>query len=157
ADPGGICISARVREDAAGKVAIEVDDLGVPELKKNSARVQVYRVRLGADEGRNIAKFDNPPLVLTPSEPPRADRQLNTSPCHPAFPLPDKPSPGVLPFQNMSGEPEQEYFVDGMVEEITTAVSRIRGLFVIARNSSFTYKGQAVAVKQVGRELGVQY
>ncbi|MGC2412060.1 MAG: adenylate/guanylate cyclase domain-containing protein [Stellaceae bacterium] len=74
-----------------------------------------------------------------------------------ALPLPDKPSIAVLPFQNMSGDPEQEYFVDGMVEEIITALSRIRWLFVIARNSSFTYKGQAVDVKQVGRELGVRY
>ena len=72
-------------------------------------------------------------------------------------PLPDKPSIAVLPFQNMSGDPEQEYFADGMVEEIITALSRIRWLFVIARNSSFTYKGQAVDVKQVGRELGVRY
>ena len=74
-----------------------------------------------------------------------------------ALPLPDKPSIAVLPFANMSGDPEQEYFVDGMVEEIITALSRIRWLFVIARNSSFTYKGQAVEVKQVGRELGVRY
>jgi adenylate cyclase len=72
-------------------------------------------------------------------------------------PLPDKPSIAVLPFQNMSGDPEQEYFADGMVEEIITALSRIRWLFVIARNSSFTYKGQAIDVKQVGRELGVRY
>ena len=75
----------------------------------------------------------------------------------PPLPLPDKPSIAVLPFQNMSGDPEQEYFADGMVEEIITALSRIRWLFVIARNSSFTYKGQAVDVKQVGRELGVRY
>ncbi|HWZ69629.1 MAG TPA: tetratricopeptide repeat protein [Stellaceae bacterium] len=74
-----------------------------------------------------------------------------------ALPLPDKPSIAVLPFANMSGDPEQEYFADGMVEEIITALSRIRWLFVIARNSTFTYKGQAVDVKQVGRELGVRY
>ena len=74
-----------------------------------------------------------------------------------ALPLPDKPSIAVLPFQNMSGDPEQEYFVDGMVEEIITALSRIHWLFVIARNSTFTYKGRAVDVKQVGRELGVRY
>jgi TolB-like protein len=72
-------------------------------------------------------------------------------------PLPDKPSLAVLPFQNMSGDPEQEYFADGVVEEIITALSRIRWLFVIARNSSFTYKGQTIDVKQVGRELGVRY
>ena len=71
--------------------------------------------------------------------------------------LPDKPSIAVLPFANMSGDPEQEYFADGMVEEIITALSRIRWLFVIARNSSFTYKGQSVDVKQIGRELGVRY
>jgi hypothetical protein len=74
-----------------------------------------------------------------------------------ALPLPDKPSIAVLPFANMSGDPEQEYFADGMVEEIITALSRIRWLFVIARNSTFTYKGQAVDVKHVGRELGVHY
>src|SRR6516165_11254598 len=72
-------------------------------------------------------------------------------------PLPDKPSLAVMPFQNMSGDPEQEYFADGMVEEIITALSRIRWLFVIARNSSFTYKGRAIDLKQVGRELGVRY
>src|SRR5262249_52610631 len=75
----------------------------------------------------------------------------------PVLPLPDKPSIAVLPFENMSGDPEQEYFVDGMVEEITTAISRLPWLFVIARNSSFTYKGRTIDVKQVGRELGVRY
>ena len=75
----------------------------------------------------------------------------------PALPLPTKPSIAVLPFNNMSGDPEQEYFADGMVEEIITALSRMHWLFVIARNSSFTYKGRAVGVKQVGRELGVRY
>src|ERR1700754_4186656 len=72
-------------------------------------------------------------------------------------PLPDKPSIAVLPFQNMSGDPDQEYFADGMVEDITTALSRFKALFVTARNSSFTYKGRAVSVQQVGRELGVRY
>jgi adenylate cyclase len=71
--------------------------------------------------------------------------------------LPDKPSIAVLPFQNMSGDPEREYFADGMVEEITTALSRFKWLFVIARNSSFTFKGHAVDVKEVGRRLGVRY
>ena len=126
AEPGGICISSRVREDASGKMALEVDDLGEPELKNIAAKIRVFRVRLSAAE--------RPPL-----------------------PLPDKPSLVVLPFQNMSGDPEQEYFADGMVEDITTALSRIRSLFVIARNSAFTYKGRAVDVRQVGRELGVRY
>jgi len=75
----------------------------------------------------------------------------------PALPLPDKPSAAVLPFTNMSADPEQEYFADGMVEEIITALSRIRWLFVIARNSTFTYKDRAIDVKRVGRELGVRY
>jgi adenylate cyclase len=73
------------------------------------------------------------------------------------LPLPDKPSLAVLPFQNMTGDPEQEYFVDGMVEEITTAIARLPWLFVIARNSAFTYKGKPVDVKQVAQELGVRY
>src|SRR5205085_3487430 len=75
----------------------------------------------------------------------------------PALPLPDRPSIAVLPFSNMSGDPEQEYFADGIVDDIITALSRFKSLFVIARNSSFTYKGRAVDVKQVGRELGVRY
>jgi adenylate cyclase len=83
--------------------------------------------------------------------------QLAEASLPPQLPLPDKPSIAVLPFANLSGDPDQEYFADGMVEEIITALSRIRWLFVIARNSSFTYKGQAVDVKQVGRELGVRY
>jgi adenylate cyclase len=126
AEPGGICISSRVREDASGKMALVCDDLGTPELKNIAAKVQVFRVRL------RTAK-------------------------RPALPLPDKPSLVVLPFQNMSGDPEQEYFADGMVEEITTALSRIPSLFVVARNSAFTYKGRAVDVRQVGQELGVRY
>jgi adenylate cyclase len=96
--------------------------------------VRVYRVRFGT--------ADDAPKVTQAA---------------PALPLPDKPSIAVLPFANMSGDPEQEYFADGMVEEIITALSRIRWLFVIARNSTFTYKGQPVDVKQVGRELGVRY
>jgi adenylate cyclase len=97
--------------------------------------VRVYRVR--------VATAEKTPKV-TPTE------------SGPALTLPDKPSIAVLPFANMSGDPEQEYFADGMVEEIITALSRIRWLFVIARNSSFTYKARSVDVEQVGRELGVQ-
>jgi adenylate cyclase len=93
AEPGGICISARVCEDAAGKLALEVDDLGTPELKNITQPVRVFRVRLDAPE-------------------------------RPALPLPERPSLAVLPFQNMSGDPEQEYFADGVVEDITTALSR---------------------------------
>jgi adenylate cyclase len=126
AEPGGICISARVREDAAGKLSLEVEDLGERELKNIARKVRVFRVRQAAAE-------------------------------EPALALPEKPSLVVLPFQNMSGDPEQEYFVDGLVEDITTSLSRTGWLFVIARNSAFTYKGRAIDVRQVGRELGVRY
>jgi adenylate cyclase len=131
AEPGGICVAARVQEDAAGKLDLAFEDLGEQQLKNITRPVRVYRVVIATG-----------PAMTRPS----------TNP-----PLPDKPSIAVLPFANMSGDPEQEYFADGMVEEIITALSRIRWLFVIARNSSFTYKGQAVDVKQVGRELGVCY
>jgi TolB-like protein/class 3 adenylate cyclase len=137
AEPGGICVSARVQEDATGRLPLAFEDIGEPALKNLARPVRVYRVR---------------PESPHPSPPPRAGEGIA-----PVLPLPDKPSIAVLPFANMSGDPEQEYFADGMVEEIITALSRIRWLFVIARNSSFTYKGQAVDVKQVGRELGVRY
>jgi adenylate cyclase len=131
AKPGGVCVSARVQEDAAGKLDLVFEDIGDQQLKNIGRPVRAYR-------------------VVTATRP--ATPQPNSDP-----PLPDKPSIAVLPFANMSGDPEQEYFADGMVEEIITALSRIRWLFVIARNSSFTYKGQAVDVKQIGRELGVRY
>jgi len=131
AEPGGICVSARVQEDAAGKLDLAFDDIGEQQLKNIARPVRAYRVVTAA----------RPAMPPPGSDPP----------------LPDKPSIAVLPFANMSGDPEQEYFADGMVEEIITALSRIRWLFVIARNSTFTYKGQAVDVKQVGRELGVRY
>jgi adenylate cyclase len=131
AEPGGICVSARVQEDAVGRLDLIFEDIGEQQLKNIARPVRAYRV-----------------VAATGSAFARA---------RPALALPDKPSIAVLPFANMSGDPEQEYFADGMVEEIITALSRIRWLFVIARNSSFTYKGQAVDVKQVGRELGVRY
>jgi TolB-like protein/class 3 adenylate cyclase len=136
AEPGGICVSARVQEDVTGRLDITFDDLGEQSLKNIARPVRVYRVRLAKGESTLIGA---------------------TAENAPALRLPDKPSIAVLPFQNMSGDPEQEYFADGMVEEIITALSRIRWLFVIARNSSFTYKGRSVDVKQVGRELGVRY
>ena len=136
ANPGGICVSSRVQEDAAGRLDIAFDDLGAQNLKNIARPIHVYRVRLeGVKSQSTVKPVDAAPLL----------------------PLPNKPSIAVLPFQNMSGDPEQEYFADGMVEEITTAFSRIRWLFVIGRNSSFTYKGQTVDVKRVGRELGVRY
>jgi adenylate cyclase len=136
AEPGGICVSARVQEDAAGRLDLIFEDLGDQNLKHIARPVRVYRVRLAVAENTFKANLIEAGRVLA---------------------LPDKPSIAVLPFQNMSGDPEQQYFADGMVEEIITALSRIRWLFVIARNSTFTYKGQPVDVKQVGRELGVRY
>ena len=132
AEPGGICVSERVQEDVAGKVAVLFEDIGEQTLKNIARPIRAYRLRPGD------AMDPSPSL-------------------RPVLSLPDKPSIAVLPLQNMSGDPEQEYFADGMVEEIITALSRLRWLFVIARNSSFTYKGRAVDVKQVGRELGVRY
>jgi adenylate cyclase len=126
AEPGGICISARVREDAAGKLSLDVEDLGTPDLKNIAQPVRVFRVRLGAAERSPLA-------------------------------LPDKPSLVVLPFQNMSGDPEEEYFADGVVEDITTAISRTGWLLVTSRNTAFTYKGRPVDVREVGRHLGVRY
>ena len=132
AEPGGICVSATVRDQIGTKVPVGFNDLGEQQVKNIARPIRAYRIegKSTMTEGANVA---------------------------PSLPLPDKPSIAVLPFANMSGDPEQEYFADGMVEEIITALSRIRWLFVIARNSSFTYKGQAIDVKQVGRELGVRY
>jgi TolB-like protein len=129
AEPGGICISEDVYRHVRGKLEFSSEDIGEQKLKNITEPVRVYRVRPGST------------ATIT----------------RPNLPLPDKPSIAVLPFQNMSGDPEQEYFADGIVEEIITALSRFKHLFVIARNSSFTYRGRAVDVKQVGRELGVRY
>jgi TolB-like protein/tetratricopeptide (TPR) repeat protein len=128
-EPGGICASSQVQENARGNADISFEDLGQQQLKNIAQPVHVYQVKL-----------DTAPTRATQRQP-----------------MPSKPSIAVLPFQNMSGDPEQEYFADGVVEEIITAMSRMRWLFVIARNSSFTYKGRTVDVKQVGRELGVRY
>jgi adenylate cyclase len=134
AEPGGICISQTVLNHVRGKIAFDVEDLGEQALRNIAQPVHVYRLPLGTNRGESA--FRSSGLVLA---------------------LPDKPSIAVLPFQNMSGDPDQDYFADGIVEEIITSLSRIRWLFVIARNSSFTYKGRAIDVKQVGRELGVRY
>jgi adenylate cyclase len=132
ADPGGILISDKVYNEVEGKLDAGFEDRGEQQLKNISKPVRAYAVRAGA------------PGALTEG--------LSAAPPHP-----DKPSIAVLPFENMSGDPEQEYFADGMVEEIITALSRFKSLFVIARNSSFTFKGRAVDIKEVGRRLGVRY
>jgi TolB-like protein/Tfp pilus assembly protein PilF len=137
AQPGGICVSRVVRDQIRDKLDIEFDDRGEQRAKNIARPIRAFDVRIAGAAA-----------TLSSASPERATLTL---------PLPDKPSIAVLPFQNMSGDPEQEYFVDGMVEEIITALSRIRWLFVIARNSTFTYKGRAVDVKQVGRDLGVRY
>src|SRR6266699_2683682 len=134
AEPGGICISQTVLNHARDKVSFEVEDAGEQTLKNIARPVHVYRI------------------IIEPSR-----RPATPKPEIPALALPDKPSIAVLPFTNMSGDPEQDYFADGMAEDIITALSHFKALFVIARNSSFTYKGRAVDVKQVGRELGVRY
>jgi adenylate cyclase len=134
ADPGGVCVSGTVRDHIGDRLDLIFDDLSDQSLKNIARRVKVYRVRV----------FDT------------AATASSVKPT-PALALPDKPSIAVLPFQNMSGDPEQEYFVDGMVEEIIMALSRIRWLFVIARNSTFSYKSLAIDLKRVGRELGVRY
>jgi adenylate cyclase len=131
ADSGGICVSARVQEDAAGKLELTFKDMGEQALKNIARPIRAYRVATGP--------------VST------------TAPETPALGLPDKPSIAVMPFANMSADPEQEFFADGIAEDVITALSRYPSLFVIARNSSFTYKGRAVDVKQIGRELGVRY
>jgi adenylate cyclase len=133
ADAGGVFVSHTVHDHVRDRLPFVFEDLGEHQVKNIARPVRVYRVR---DAGA---------------------ARSSSAPMQPALPLPDKPSIAVLPFQNMSGDPEQEYFADGMVEEIITALSRITWLFVIARNSSFAYKGKSPDLRQVGRELGVRY
>src|SRR5271166_5523342 len=153
AEPGGICISEDAFRQVRGKVEAEFADIGEQQLKNITRPLRVYRVR--STLTHPVADAPGSPLSRNAGE--GAERRRREAGEGRALALPDKPSIAVLPFANMSGDPEQEYFADGMVEEIITALSRIRWLFVIARNSSFTYKGQAVDVKQVGRDLGVRY
>jgi TolB-like protein/class 3 adenylate cyclase/tetratricopeptide (TPR) repeat protein len=137
AEPGGICMSDDAYRQIRGKVDTDFDDMGAQTLKNITEPMRSWRLRLSSAV---------PPIS-----------QTDATEIKPALALPDKPSIAVLPFQNMSGDPEQEYFADGMVEDIITALSRFKSLFVIARNSSFTYKGKVVDIKRVGRELGVRY
>jgi TolB-like protein/class 3 adenylate cyclase len=132
--PGGVCISEDVYKQVRRKLDAAFEDIGEQQLKNIVQPVRVYLTRSG-------------------------DASFGRSPSRSAacLALPDKPSIAVLPFQNMSGDPEQEYFADGIVEEIITSLSRFKNLFVIAHNSTFTYKGRAVDVKRVGHELGVRY
>jgi TolB-like protein/class 3 adenylate cyclase/tetratricopeptide (TPR) repeat protein len=130
--PGSICVSRSVRDHVQGRLNLEFEELGSLNLKNIARPVEAFVVRQ-----ETVAFL------------PRSVEQR--------LPLPDKPSIAVLPFTNMSGDPEQEYFADGIVEEIITALARMPALFVIARNSSFAYKGRSPDIRQVGRELGVRY
>jgi adenylate cyclase len=133
ADPGGICLSAMIHQNVKTKLNLSFEDIGEQRLKNIAEPVRTFRIHLGSTAAAAV---------------PRAAG---------ALPLPDKPSIAVLPFTNMSGEPEQEHFSDGISEDIITALSKLSKLFVVARNSTFTYKGRPIDVKQVGREQGVRY
>ena len=138
ADPGSICISDDAQRQIRGKVDVVFEDMGPQALKNIAEPMRAWRVRLGGN------------VVQAAPAKPSTGHDVTLA-------LPDKPSIAVLPFQNMGSDPEQEYFADGIVEDIITGLSQFKSLFVIARNSSFTYKGKAVDIKQVGRELGVRY
>ena len=140
ADGGGICISGTAYDQVENKLGLGYEYLGEQSVKNIAKPVRVYRVLMEPEE---LAR-------PSPVEEGQPGKKM-------AFPLPDKPSIAVLPFVNMSRDPEQEYFSDGMTEEIITALSKVPNLFVIARNSTFTYKGKPVKVKQVSEELGVRY
>jgi adenylate cyclase len=137
AQPGAICLSEDAYRQVKSRLDLAISDLGETRLKNIAEPMRVYSLQFGSGTAKPAAPIETSAA--------------------PALSLPEKPSIAVLPFQNMSGDPEQEYFADGMVEEIITALSHFRNLFVIARNSTFTYKGRSVDVKQVGRELGVRY
>jgi adenylate cyclase len=133
-EPSGICISESVRTAVGKKLDLDYEDMGEQQVKNIEEPVRAYKVLMAAQEGPNPNEALKPELEL-----------------------PDKPSIAVLPFTNMSGDPEQEYFSDGITEDIITALSRISGLLVVARHSTMVYKGKAVDVRQVGREQGVRY
>jgi adenylate cyclase len=127
AEPGGICVSGKVHDEIRARIGLDYEDLGAQQLKNIAEPVRVYGIRLDRAAKRTVLA------------------------------LPDKPSIAVLPFQNMSGDPEQEFFSDGMTEDIITDLSKVSALFVIARNSSFSYKGRSVKVQEIGRDLGVRF
>ena len=137
AEPGGICISRTARDQIRDKLPLQLEDLGEQEVKNIARPVRVFRILIGTGAGGSGASGATPAA---------------TAPA-----LPDKPSIAVLPLENMSGDPEQEYFGDGIAEDILTALSKIEGLFVIARNSSFSYKGKSADVREMSRDLGVRY
>jgi TolB-like protein/class 3 adenylate cyclase len=173
ADPGGICIQRSVRDQIRDRLPLILEDMGEQQVKNIARAVRVFRVVL--DEAEVEKSVERAPARTTPAKPWRrialagglavvlaaAGVTVWLQPWQaadgPALALPDKPSIAVLPFTNMSGDADQEYFADGISEDLITDLSKISGLFVIARNSSFVYKGKSVDVKQVGRALGVKY
>ncbi len=140
--PGAICLSEDAYRQVKARLDLAVTDLGPTQLKNIAEPIRVYAIEVG---------------VVAPATPPAPAEHIAPGKPSSALTRPDKPSIAVLPFQNMSGDPEQDYFADGMVEDIVTGLSRVKWLFVIARNSSFIYKGSAVDVRKAGRELGVRY
>jgi adenylate cyclase len=178
ADPGGVCVTAALHEALPKRMPFDLENLGEQVLKGFDDPVRVYRVELSAGQSVPAPEQDNQretsskksnliiaiiAIVLVviggtyywfkervPREEPASAERM-------AFPLPDKPSIAVLPFTNMSGDPAQDYFADGITEDLTTDLSRIFGLFVVARNSSFAYKGRSVDLRTVSQELGVRY
>jgi adenylate cyclase len=138
ADPGGICVSERVQDYAAGRVQAAFEDLGPKSLKNIARPVRAFRLTPASTISGHSAATGPSPIANSAQ-------------------LPEKPAIAVLPFQNMSGDVEQDYFADGIVEDIITALSRFRSFAVVARNSSFVYKGRSVDVRQAARELGVRY
>jgi TolB-like protein/class 3 adenylate cyclase/Tfp pilus assembly protein PilF len=175
AEPGGVCVSDAVRNAVGGKLPVDYEFMGEQQVKNIEEPVRAYRARLGP--GAELFRPSAPPkarpswlrtagiaavivliiggslALLEPWE----SREEPASVEHMAFPLPDKPSIAVLPFANMSGDPEQEYFSDGITDDIITDLSKISGLFVISRNSTFTYKDNPVDVRRVAEDLGVRY
>src|SRR5262249_40898484 len=142
AEAGGICISGAVYEQIKNKLTLHYEDLGEQVLKNIAEPVQVWRVRIE---------------LPSPGQPQEVAPTILSDETTPSLPLSDKPSIVVLPFVNLSSDPEQEYFSDGITEDLTSSLSQLSGLFVIARNSAFAYKGKAVKVQEVSRELGVRY
>jgi len=176
AEPGGICVSRNVFDEVKAKVDVGFEDLGPREVKNLPEPVQVFKALLDSDASLPIAQVasgSKRPLVrlslavglvvvlaaaagalwLRPWQSDPQPAQV----ADPALPLPDRPSIAVLPFNNMSGDPAQEYFSDGITEDLITDLSKVSGLFVIARNSSFAYKDRPLDLRQVGRDLGVRY
>jgi adenylate cyclase len=142
AEPGEICLSEDAYRQVKTRLDLAVINLGIAQLKNIIEPIRVFAVGLNKASGENSASQAMPPVK---------NKEF------PQLALPTRPSIAVLPFQNMSGDPDQGYFADGIVEELIAALSQFQSLFVIARNSSCTYKGRAVDLRQVGRELGVRY